>query len=218
MKMNELFKYPRTPHLPISEGATSDDKYASKESVSFLKSGIPIVVTEKMDGGNLTMYRDNFHARSLTSGTHAWDTAAKALWARIHNEIPEGWRISGESMYARRSVSYENLPDVYMVFGIWNEDNCLISWEDTVEWCSLLGLSHVPVIYSGTDFDKGVQKWFENYDSETSEGFVVRNAESFHYDDFSQNIAKWVRADHIRTNRADWRYRRYFKTNTFANL
>ena len=126
--MSKLYKYPRTPHLPFSPGATSDDKYASKETIEFLKSGIELVCTEKLDGGNLTMYNDAFHGRSLTSGTHAWDTAAKAVWARIHHNIPEGWRISGESMYARRSVAYDNLPGVFIVFGIWNENNCLISW------------------------------------------------------------------------------------------
>lgn len=213
--MSTLYKYPRTPHLPISPGATSDDKHSSKKALDFLKSGVQLVVTEKMDGGNLTFYRDNFHGRSLTSGTHTWDTAAKALWAQIHNEIPEGWRISGESMYARRSVSYDNLPGVYMVFGIWNENNDLISWDDTVEWCNLLELPHVPVIYRGNDFDKAISAWFDNHNSETSEGFVVRNAGSFAYEDFAMNVSKFVRADHVRTN-ADWRHRADFDVNTFA--
>lgn len=43
------YKYPRTPHLPWSPGATSDDKYISSFE-SF--RGKQIVVTEKMDGEN----------------------------------------------------------------------------------------------------------------------------------------------------------------------
>ena len=214
--MSKLYKYPRTPHLPFSPGATSDDKYASKETIEFLKSGIELVCTEKLDGGNLTMYNDAFHGRSLTSGTHAWDTAAKAVWARIHHNIPEGWRISGESMYARRSVAYDNLPGVFIVFGIWNENNCLISWNEMEEWCDLLGLPHVPVIYRGTDYNEAVEAWFKKHNSDSSEGFVVRNADSFHYSDFSKNIAKWVRADHVRTA-ADWRHRSDFAVNGFKN-
>lgn len=214
--MSELYKYPRTPHLPFSPGATSDDKYASKETIEFLKSGIELVCTEKMDGGNLTMYNDAFHGRSLTSGTHAWDTAAKAVWARIHHNIPEGWRISGESMYARRSVAYDSLPGVFIVFGIWNENNCLISWDETEEWCDLFGLPHVPVIYRGTDYNEAVEAWFKKHNSDSSEGFVVRNADSFHYNDFSKNISKWVRADHVRTA-ANWRHRSDFAVNTFKN-
>lgn len=214
--MSDLYKYPRTPHLPFSPGATSDDKYASKETIEFLKSGIDLVVTEKMDGGNLTFYRDDFHARSLSSGTHAWDTAAKSLWAEIHNEIPEGWRISGESMYARRSVAYDDLPGVYIVFGIWNENNDLISWDDTVEWANLLELPHAPVIYRGTDYNEAIEAWGREYDSESSEGFVMRNAGSFSYENFSRNMAKWVREGHVRTN-ADWRNRLDFAVNTFKN-
>lgn len=214
--MSDLYKYPRTPHLPFSPGATSDDKYASKETIEFLKSGIELVCTEKMDGGNLTMYNDAFHARSLSSGTHAWDTAAKSLWAEIHNEIPEGWRISGESMYARRSVAYDNLPGSFIVFGIWNEKNHLISWDETEEYCELLGLPHTPVIYRGTNYNDAVEAWGKKYDAESSEGFVVRNAGSFHYSDFSKNIAKWVRADHVRTA-ADWRHRSDFAVNGFKN-
>ena len=40
-------KYPRTPHLPFSEGATSDDKWMSPSGLAHLRSGIDLVVTEK---------------------------------------------------------------------------------------------------------------------------------------------------------------------------
>lgn len=211
-----LYKYPRTPHLPFSEGMTSDDKMASRETMNLLQSGIDLVCTEKMDGGNITMYKDAFHSRSLTSGTHAWDTATKAVWAQIHNDIPEGWRISGESMYARRSVSYDNLPGVFMVFGMWNENNELISWDETVMWANLLGIPHVPVLYRGNDYEKAITAWKDNRDAETSEGFVLRDAGSFAYNDFSNHIAKFVRENHVRT-RADWRHRSDFAVNTFLN-
>lgn len=212
--MSELYKYPRTPHLPISPGATSDDKFASTEAIRFLKSGIELIVTEKMDGGNLTFGPDFFHARSLSSGTHHWDTAAKALWSEIHNEIPEGWRISGESMCARRSVSYENLPGPYIVFGIWDENNNILDWDSMVEWCELFDLPHAPVIYRGNDFNKATAEWFKKYDSESSEGFVVRNAGSFAYEDFADNICKWVRKNHVRTS-ATWRNRTDYALNGF---
>lgn len=45
----EKRKYPRTPHLPWSPGATSDDKYI-QDLNSF--KGRKIVITEKMDGEN----------------------------------------------------------------------------------------------------------------------------------------------------------------------
>ncbi len=213
---NSLIKYPRTPHLPTSPGATSDDKWSTPEALKHLGSGIELVASEKVDGGNLTWSRDHFHGRSIDSGTHAWDTQARQLWATIRNDIPEGWRISGESMYARRSVAYYNLPGVFIVFGIWNENNVLLSWDDMTEWAALFDLPVVPLLYRGKDFKRACSIWAETHDEETSEGFVVRNAGAIAYDDFSMNVTKYVRADHVRT-KADWRHRDDFALNDFTD-
>lgn len=210
----DLYSYPRTPHLDFSPGATSDDKYASPETLNFLSSGIEITVTEKMDGGNLSLYRDYFHGRSLDSGTHSWDTFAKQIWSQVRFDIPAGWRVSCESMYARRSVAYENLLSPLYIIGIWNADNVLLSWDDTVVWAELIGLPTVPLLYRGTDFKVASKVWFEKHDSETSEGFVIRNAGEIPYEKFAENFSKFVRADHVRTN-ASWRHRNDFELNTF---
>ena len=207
-------KYPRTPHLPGSPGMTADDKRISSTGLAKLKSGIELICTEKMDGGNLTMTRNSFYSRSLTSGTQHWDTLAKQMWASLRYDIPKEWRISGESMYARRSVPYENLPGPYIVFGIWNENNDLLSWDETVTWCELLGLPHVPVLYRGKSFDAAIKAWGAKLNPDTSEGYVVRDAGSFNYADFKNHVGKYVRADHVRT-RADWRHRDDYLTNTF---
>jgi hypothetical protein len=204
--MSKLYKYPRTPHFPFSPGATSDDKYASDETIAHLSSGIELVTSEKLDGGNMSFYRDYLHARSLDSGTHSWDTKAKAKWAEIRWDIPEGWRISGESLHARRSVAYDNLPDIYLVFGIWDETNTLLDWDSTVEFAELLGLKTVPVLYRGTDYNQAVAAWGKEKNTTFSEGFVVRSAGRIHYDDFAGNFAKWVRPNHVTTS-ASWRGR-----------
>lgn len=209
---NESVKYPRTPHLPFSPGATSDDKYASTEAIAHLSSGIELISTEKLDGGNYSMSRSGSYSRSLDSGTHAWDTKAKALWANIRWDIPEGWRISGESLQARRSVGYDNLPDVYLVFGIWDETNTLLDWDSTVEFSELLGLTTVPLLYRGNDYSKAVTAWKSVKDESVSEGFVVRSAGRIPYDEFNMNVAKWVRANHVTTD-AGWRGRDDFAEN-----
>lgn len=214
--MNEAaIKYPRSPHLPWSDGATNDDRILSETDLSHLRSLDDLVVTEKMDGGNLTFYRDDFHGRSRDSGTHSWDTAAKALWASVRFSIPEGWRVSGESMYARRSVAYDHLPSVYLIFGAWDEENNALDWDTVKELAAEMGVPTVPELYRGGDFDEAVKVWPRSMNSETSEGFVVRNAGSFHYDDFQKNLAKYVRANHVRT-RADWRHRDDFALNGFV--
>ncbi len=212
----ELYKYPRTPHLPWSPGSTADDKYIGAAELAYLSALEDFLVTEKMDGGNLSFYGDAFHGRSKDSGTHAWDTAAKALWASVRFQIPAGWRISGESMYARRSVAYDELPGVFLIFGAWDEENNALDWDTVVELAAELNVPTVPVIYRGSDWRAAVSAWeASGRTTDESEGFVVRNAGSFHYDDFSKNIAKFVRADHVRTA-ADWRHRDDFALNGFA--
>lgn len=212
---SKLYGYPRTPHLSNSPGATSDDKHASKETLDYLASGIDLVTTTKMDGGNVSLYPDYFHARSLDSGTHAWDTFAKSIWSRIRFDIPEGWRISGESLYARRSIAYENLEAPLYIIGIWDDQNRLIPWDDTEEFAELFGLPTVPLLYKGTDFKEATTIWAKTHDTATSEGFVIRDANYIPYDEFGTHIAKWVRSGHVTTN-ADWRHRDDFAVNTFA--
>lgn len=210
--MTELTKYPRTPHLPGSPGSTSDDKHISREGLALLSSGIDLVVTEKLDGGNYTMTRDHAFARSLDGTSHLWDNPAKALWASIRHDIPAGWRVSGESLYARRSVAYTDLPGWFVVFGVWNDLDELISWGETAEWAELLGLPLAPVLYRGADFSAASAAWADQRDSATSEGFVMRDSRSFHGRDFATRVAKWVRADHVQTS-ASWRQRDDFDLN-----
>src|SRR5678816_3947527 len=99
--MQTRIKYPRTLHLPGSPGATDDDKMMTKNEYDHLMS-LSIVVTEKMDGENITLYRDGFHARSLDScdgkGYRSW---IKKFHADMGHMIPLGYRICGEYMFAK---------------------------------------------------------------------------------------------------------------------
>lgn len=90
--------YPRTPHLPWSPGASSDDVRVG--DLSGL-AGREVVVTEKLDGENTTLYADGLHARSLDSAHHPSRAWVKALQGRIGPAIPQGWRVCGENLYAR---------------------------------------------------------------------------------------------------------------------
>lgn len=212
----EKFKYPSTPHLPGSGSMTKDDSSASLETLKLLQSGIELVVTEKMDGGNISLYRDDFHARSLDAKAQPWDFAAKAKWAEIRYSIPYDMRISGESVHARRSVAYDDLPGPILVFGVWR-DRQLLSWNDTEAITHDLGLPTVPVIYRGADFNGALEAWRESGRTvDDSEGFVVRDAGPYSSDDFALHMAKWVRANHVRTS-AEWRKHSDFDRNGYAS-
>ena len=182
-------KYPRTFHLPDSPGATADDRV--QQDLSWLDG--ELVVTEKLDGGNLTFTRDAMYARSLDSGTNPWDRPAKALWAMTSYRIPDDWRVCGESMWARRSIAYHDLPGVFVVFGIWDETNTLLGWDDTVDWAQRLELPVVPVLYRGGSLSEARTAWAAQRNAESSEGFVVRSAGRIAAADLPYKLLCWVR-------------------------
>jgi hypothetical protein len=164
-------------------------------------AGREIVVTEKRDGENTTVYCDGTHARSLDSGHHESRAWLKALWAQIRHDIPEGYRVCGENLYAQHSIGYQNLSTYFEVFSVWDGSRCL-AWDETVEWCGLLGLTPVPVLYRGVWDEAAVKRCFRQQGcaGDPQEGYVVRIAGSFDYQDFGTSLAKWVRANHVQTD------------------
>lgn len=193
-------KYPRTHHLPWSPGVHSDDRIIPDMSV--LEAADDVVVTVKMDGENTTLYQDRIHARSIESGDHVSRHWVKNLWSRIAHDIPSGWRVCGENLWAVHSLRYEDLSSYFLGFSVWTDRNECLSWDDTVEWLELLGLHHVPAIYRGRFDRDAIQRAFDQRcTTETDEGYVVRTARAFSYGAFRACVAKWVRAAHVQTTK-----------------
>jgi len=195
-KMKNLYKYPRTKHFPWSKGITSDDKIL-KDLSSF--EGKEIVVLEKYDGENCNLYNNYIHARSLDSKNHVSRNWVKKFHSEIKHNIPKDFRICGENLFAKHSIYYENLPSFFLCFSIWDKNICL-NWDDTIEYADMLGLDLVNTLYRGI-FDVEKIREIENtMDFDKQEGYVVRNTDSFLYDDFSKNVGKYVRENHIKTD------------------
>ena len=192
-------KYPRTFHLPWSPGRTDDDKVLSSTD-HFI--GKEVVVTEKMDGENTTIYPDGTcHARSLDSRHHASRSLVKQLAAEIGPQMSDDWRICGENLYARHSIGYDRLPGFFLVFGIYEEHMCL-SWDDTVGYAAALGLPTVPVLYRGGWDEDAIRACWDGTSAhgDVGEGYVVRNTSRFPLWHFSLAVAKYVRASHVQTD------------------
>ncbi|AXX30431.1 AAA family ATPase [Actinosynnema pretiosum subsp. pretiosum] len=186
--------YPRTPHLPWSPGSTSDDVRAGGVAGLF---GREVVVTEKLDGENTTLYRDGSHARSLDSGHHPSRSWVKGLQARIGPHLPVGWRICGENVHARHSLAYDALDSWFYGFSVWDGDRCL-SWDATTGFLHGIGVPTPPVLYRG-DFSERLLRRLR-VDTSVQEGYVVRAAQEFDRADFAHRVAKWVRPSHVRTD------------------
>jgi len=198
-------KFPSIPHLDNSRSVQINDSILLNDE-HFI--GLEVIVTEKRDGENTVMGRDYIHARSMDSGPAGWRTMVGLIHGRIKHEIPITMRICGENMQGEHSIHYDNIA-AFEVFQITDED-MVLSWDDTVLWCQLLDLQHVPIIYRGI-YDRGaIAAAFNVFLNERSisnpkkgmfeqvEGYVIRAAKSFRESDWY--MGKWVRPNHVQTD------------------
>lgn len=213
-------KYERTFHLPWSPGLHDDDK-ALRFITEFLRKRV--IISRKMDGENTTCYSNgHVHARSIDSRggeDRAW--VKKFLIENVCFNLPEGWRVCGENMWAEHSIHYEGLPSYFLGFSIWNERNECLSWDETLVWFELLGITPVPVLLDADlpgeeqlaiAIIRSVEK---GMDWNTDEGYVIRLADGFTYGEFRKSVAKFVRKGHVQTTK-HWRAGRAFTPNGLA--
>lgn len=202
-------KYGRTNHLPWSPGITDDDRVL--KSVSHL-IGKRVIMTTKADGENTNMYTDGIHARSLDSRggeDRAW---VKQFWATVAHDIPQDWRICGENMWAEHSIHYTDLPSYFLGFSMWNERNVCLSWDDTLQYFELLGITPVTVLYDGVWDEVKIRAIEKTMQWDKDEGYVIRLADSFPYSEFKNSVTKFVRKGHVQTSK-HWRSGRQFTPN-----
>lgn len=190
-------KYQRTPHMPFSLGATSDDKVL--RSLAHF-DGKKVVISSKRDGENTSLYHDGFHAKSLDSAHHISRDWVAAWHATIAYEIPKGWRICGENLYAQHSIAYTDLSSYFEGFSIWDETNTALDWDSTLEWFSLLDIVPVPEKWRGVFDVREIHRLIRELDLTKEEGLVMRLAGRIRYEDFGQSYAKWVRKNHVQTD------------------
>ena len=152
-----------------------------------------------MDGENTTLYRDGFHARSVDGRQHPSRSWLAGFHASLAHNIPPGWRICGENVYARHAIGYRQLPSYFLGFSVWDEHNRSLSWDRAVEVLEGLGIQAVPVLHRGRFDVAALGRIARGLDTKRQEGFVVRLADAFGFDDFDRAVAKWVRKGHVQT-------------------
>jgi hypothetical protein len=208
-------KYGRTYHYPFSPGTSSDDRIQFDYWEHLAK--IPAMVhTEKLDGENNCLSRFGVFARSHAAPTTSpWTESIRRFWQNIKQDLGS-MEIFLENLYAIHSIEYRNLDHHFYVFGIREQDQWL-SWEETKFYAGLLDLPVVPeiaVIASLPDrllFEKEVQNLasgrgtLEPHDAyngrpATIEGIVTRNINGYPVEAFSQNVFKYVRKGHVKTD------------------
>jgi hypothetical protein len=211
-------KYGRTYHYPFSPGTTSDDRihYEYWDKVVTIPH---LIHTEKLDGENNCMNRYGVFARSHVAPTvSSWTATLRERWHSLKNDLGN-YELFGENLYAIHSISYKNIEQHYYVFGVRELDKWL-SWEETCFIAACFDLPTVPVLSESklvndkTAYEHALLELvkqpsvFDSYDIHTGkactmEGIVTRNATEYAVETFRDNVFKYVRKGHVKTD-AHW--------------
>ncbi len=200
----ELAKYPSTMYLPFSPEYDVSERGLIDPG---LLTGKPLVVMIKMDGSNCCLSKIKVAARNGDTANHGSFDYIKAMHASVKSRIPGHLQVFGEWLYARHSIHYMDLPAYFQVFGVYDKNKQLwFSWDDVEGFSGYINLVTVPVI-ARLSVDEPwklhakLTALAEQVISEGHEGIVVRNAYPYHYGQFEENVAKYVRAGHVQTDK-----------------
>jgi hypothetical protein len=208
-------KYGRTFHYPFSPGTTSDDRINQDywEDICRLET---VIHTEKLDGENNCLSKYGVFARSHAAPTtSAWTRKIQEKWDLIKNDLGN-YEVFGENLYAIHSIEYPLIENYFYVFAVRELDKWL-SWEEAAFVAAAFDLPTVPVLEEVNHFSnkklfeekilsmvKG-ESTFLSIDTQTKktcsmEGIVTRN--KFEYDvvNFQENVFKYVRKGHVKTD------------------
>jgi len=208
-------KYSRTYHFPFSPGTSSDD-WINHDYWSDIQKIDKLIATEKLDGENTCLNQFGVFARSHAAPTiHPWAGYLKERWEMIKSDLGE-LEVFGENLYAIHSIVYPKIEQHFYVFAV-REGNKWLSWEEVKFYAKLLDFSIVPEIkilkqpYNENMLKSKVldiveqESKFGSIDTTsnvncTMEGIVCRNIEDFDVDNFKQNVFKYVRKGHVKTD------------------
>jgi RNA ligase len=208
-------KYGRTYHYPFSPGTTSDDRINQDywEDVCRLKS---VLHSEKLDGENNCLSKYGVFARSHAAPTtSAWTRQIQEKWNLLKNDLGN-YEIFGENLYAIHSIEYPLIENYFYVFGVRELDKWL-SWEETAFIATAFDLPTVPVLEEVNDFSNKKlfeenilsivkkESAFQSIDVQTKkgcsmEGLVTRNKFDYDVVNFQDNVFKYVRKGHVKTD------------------
>lgn len=193
-------KYPRTYHFEWSHLHADDKRLPSTASFE----GKEIVVLEKLDGENTTIYPDGYlHARSIDSRHNFTRDWAKRMASVLCHDIPDGHRFVFENVTYYHSIEYTDLESFCYLLSIWNNNTC-IDYDSMLEYAQLLDLATPKEFYRGVFDEEILRKIANEMDLIKSEGYVVRTVEQFDIEDFQQHVAKFVRDDHVQPDSVHW--------------
>lgn len=186
--LRDRIKYQSSRHLmPLYWWDESDADERIKKDDTQLKTldpfiGSPLVITEKMDGGNCLVVNDldtPVRARNGTSPTDAMRPLYRdggLYWKnKVNQKLPDRYQVFGEWLLNKHSIHYgcdctpkcddsapalseltgvETDETYFQIFGVYDKiHNIWLSWPTTEKIADQLGFPTTPVIYKEDSAD-----------------------------------------------------------------
>jgi hypothetical protein len=217
-------KYPHTPFFRNSPGGHVEEKRENGIMPWESLCNKDIVFTLKMDGSNVTFDNRGVAARNAHDAPHPSFAMVKSMHAVMRDLIPDGVQIFGEWLYAKHSIHYIGdlaLNRGYLqLFAVYDHNHAeWASWASVKDWAQILNVSTTPTLYemynehhqgyplvpmrisSARDLEREVKSWGDLVVRHGHEGIVVRSMYSYPFNEFDQNVAKYVRTGHVTTSK-----------------
>lgn len=217
--MTDLFRFPHTPHLSwLGAGEPRDDKVLSPAEARELLS-LTVIVEEKLDGANLG-FSVSADGRLLAQNRshyvaepYAGQFSRLRSWLPAHEKalqeaLGPNLMAFGEWCAARHSLTYEYLPDWWLLFDVYDRsEQRFWSTASRNQWATKLGLATVPTLthghFTAGDLAQMLEAGGSAFSTGPLEGVVLRSED----DTWLKARAKLVRADFTQSIESHWRGR-----------
>jgi hypothetical protein len=156
--MNEPPPYPRIPYLRVPRA--EPDAPAVPEANLGRWFGEPLIVEEKLDGANVSVWLDEnaMPQAAGRAGAGAMDRSGQLgrlrAWAAERIEalsilLDGGFALYGEWLWLAHTIAYDRLPDWLVVIDVWSPQTGFLSIGDRDGRATAAGLATPPRILRG---------------------------------------------------------------------
>ena len=204
-----VVKYPRTHYWPSSPSFPADGLKVADVN-RFI--GVPVVVTEKLDGSNTLLHRGRVYGRSTAEPSDAKWYGMVKKWHAWKTSLEDGY-FYGEDIYGVHSIKYDPVPEdeTYYIFAL-RHGAMFAEWDAVEAKAADLNIPTVPILHKGTfASEQKIDAFMASAHQRPSalggdcEGVVLRVAAAFPAERFATHVCKSVRPNHMQPGAGHWR-------------
>jgi len=214
----DIIKFPRTHHLFDTGGVGRDDLVMNeKETLFWFRTNISL--EEKVDGSNLgisvgedgrLLFQNRSHFVTVATQQQwrqldAWSTThSAALWELLGSRQ---FVLYGEWCYAKHSIHYTNIPDLFLVFDLYDKKTeKFLSRKARDKKLEGSGLFCVPLVREGVFSRDELRKLLDSTKSKFYDGPVEGMYLRYDDEEFLRERAKLVRKEFLQSDEFNTHY------------